>query len=63
MFKRDDGSEFNWRLACWALVVKEDGSTQVEGMYAGDFVDFCEVVGNFSHYLDLDEMGADDGRE
>lgn len=58
-----ESDQYVWPLSCWALVVQENGDTDVEGMYAGDYVEFCETIGNFSHYRNLQETGADDGRE
>lgn len=45
-FKADDGTKFYVPLVCWALV-----ANGVLGMTAGDYVEFCDELSNFSGYV------------
>lgn len=49
--KLDDGTLWNTPLACWALIENQDGTREVRGLEAHDYVDDAEGDGGFQNYV------------
>jgi hypothetical protein len=50
VFKMDDGAELSMPLNCWALFLREDGTSTIEGVYvdaAGD----CTVAKGAENFV------------
>ena len=54
VFTNEDKTRTKFPLVCWALVEDEHGQS-VQGMYGGDYVEFCMEISNFSEYEHLSE--------
>lgn len=51
LYQDGQGRQFPVHVSAWALVQLGDGSTDVEGLLASDYVDFCEDADNFDEYV------------